>query len=95
MHLTELLKRLKKIKVKLETTTHIEESGQTVYLLVAVLPEFPFGRNKNRWYPLIVSAGQTFIEPEEIDALLRHLWHGSSSEFRDTLDKADPPDTIN
>ena len=95
MLLTELLRRLKRIKVKLETTTLIEESGQTVYLFVMKLPEFPFGPNKNRWYPLITDPGQTFIEPEEIDALLRHLWLGSSSEFLDILDRPDSADTVN
>lgn len=49
-------------------------SGQTFYIFTSSLPAFPFGHNKQAWYPLAVDQAQTFIPREEIEALLRHFW---------------------
>jgi hypothetical protein len=39
------------------------------------LPEFPHGGRK-AWYSVTLGKGETEVDQEVIDALLRHCWHG-------------------
>jgi len=59
-------------------------------ILCAPAPEIPFGAHKNLWTTLPLEANQVFVEREEIEAVLRHLWLGSVVFFGDELDEIDP-----
>ncbi len=52
-----------------------EANGFRVIYFTAQLPEVPH-HGRNVWYTLVLSKGQTEISQSEIDALLRHCWHG-------------------
>jgi hypothetical protein len=84
MPLPQLLARLEQHKVTV-AEKRILSDGRTVYILVAQLPSFPFGDRKHTWYSLIVEQSQTEIPRDEIEALLRHLWHAELVDFFDDL----------
>jgi hypothetical protein len=65
-------------------------------MLVARLPEFPFGKEKTVWYPLALEPGQTFVDREEIRAILARFWHSGTDFFGDDLEpEAENPPTVN
>jgi hypothetical protein len=78
--LEDLLSKLSNISVSINK---IAMGSQTLYLLHCKLPEFPFGGREHVWYPLLVSDGQESIDREEVDAMLRHLWHSEQEFFPD------------
>lgn len=86
MNLKDLIARLTAIDgVQIAEEQH-QPDGTIIYIFCATLPTFPFGHQKHVWYPLVVKPGETEIPKSEVEAILRRLWHGSSSEFfRETL----------
>ena len=88
MKLSDLLSKLEQIDVQL-AERRVLHNGRTVYILTARLPALPFGVGDRAvaWYPLIVDAGQNVVPREEVEALLRHLWHAEVDFFGDN-----PPD---
>lgn len=75
MKIDLLLRHLKAIDSVSITQTKSLKDGCTIYTISTLLPEFPFGKDKHAWYPLVVEDGQTDIPTAEIEAMLRHLWH--------------------
>jgi hypothetical protein len=53
----------------------LQADGSLIVYFTTQLPTFPFG-GRHVWYPLILRQGQTEVSQSEIDALLRHCWHG-------------------
>jgi hypothetical protein len=86
MNITELLERLKAapVNARIAETRKLED-GTMIYLLVAHLPEFPFGREKFVWYPLAMEPGQTLVDRDEIRAILARFWHSGVDFFGDDL----------
>lgn len=81
MKLTDLLARLSKVKgVSIAERIALPDGTETI-MIVADLPEFPFGVGKKVSYPLVISPGQTDVPRSEIDALLRRVWHLSLDWF--------------
>jgi hypothetical protein len=77
VNLQELLSKLASIGVAIR---EIDLGAQKLCLLTCKLPEFPFGGREHAWYPLILKNGQDTVDREEVEAILRHLWH-SEQEF--------------
>jgi hypothetical protein len=88
MDLQELIKRLTAIKGVTLAETREGDDGRRTYIFTATLPEFPFGKGKNSWYPLVLPKGQDSISRNEVEAILRHLWHGEQNFFEVTADAA-------
>lgn len=82
MPVNRLLAKLAKIRVNVAETRTLPD-GRTIYVLVAELPAFPFGRQQRVWYPLIIEPQQTDVPREEVEAILRHLWHAEMDFFSD------------
>jgi len=53
---------------------------------------FPFCEREWAWYPLIVKDGQTELDREKVEALLRHVWHSVMPFFLDDLEEELTPD---
>ena len=83
MRLTELLARLQRIKGVQVAERRIQADGSTIYMIVADLPEYPFGKDKRAWYPLVVAENVDSVPQAEIEAILRRFWHGSAEFFKD------------
>ena len=90
MHITELLRRLKAppVSARVAETRKLED-GTTIYIVVARLPDYPFGREKYVWYPITIDPTQNeIIDRDEIRAMLAHFWHSGLDFF---ADDAGPP----
>lgn len=53
----------------------LQPDGSRVLIFTTQLPQFPFA-GRHVWYTLVLSPGQEDVSESEIDALLRHCWHG-------------------
>jgi hypothetical protein len=82
MKLDQLLSRLEKHKITLAEDKHLPD-GTRVLTFVTHLPTYPFGEGRHTWYSLPLSPGQQEVSKKEVDALLRHLWHGELDFFED------------
>lgn len=60
--------------ITLAETRQLKHEKKTVYLYTSQLP-FPYAGG-HAWAPLTIDDGQTEVEVEEIEALLRHLVQG-------------------
>lgn len=78
MLVEELLSRLKKHKIDIEDRKLPD--GTRLLICVTHLPSFPFGR-KNVWHVLPLSPNQIEVAQQEVDSLLRHLWHAELDFF--------------
>jgi len=74
MRLEDLITWLTSKGITVAEKREITSAKKTVYIFTAKLPEFPFGPNKWRWFPITVDQGQNEIPREEIEAMLRHFW---------------------
>jgi hypothetical protein len=90
MHINELLKRLEEHKIYVEQERRFHD-GRRVLIFRSQLPDFPH-RGQKVWATLPLEPDQTNVEREEIEAVLRHLWHGSTLFFGDELEKELAPD---
>lgn len=90
MDLTKLLERLKERGISVAEERKLPD-GTVIYLLRATLPPFPFG-HQEVWYSLVIEPNQITVEREEIDALLRHLWHGAMDIFDSDLPSKKRPE---
>jgi hypothetical protein len=91
MNLDTLLARLKDHKIYVAEERKFSEQGKVAIIFRCPAPEIPFGGHKELWATLTIEIGQTEVDREEIEALLRHLWFGSLSFFgdEDDLDEED------
>jgi hypothetical protein len=93
MNFNTLLERLKKHGIRISEVREFED-GRRIYLLVSKLP-FPFS-GKEEWYALKRKPGQNRVDVEEIEALLRHLWHAELDFFAKEADALGQlPGTVN
>lgn len=80
MNIRNLLAKLAEIGVE---SVEARVGEHTVYVLSCKLPEFPFGGREWAWYTLIMESGQTEVDRDEVEAILRHLWHAEQDFFGD------------
>ncbi len=85
MNRAELLHKLSEFKIYITEERRLHD-GTTVLIFRSHLPEIPHGR-QHVWATLTLEPGQEFIEREEIEPILRHLWHGSALFFGDELER--------
>jgi len=83
--LLELLSRLHEIGVRADEID-LGPDRPRLFMLWCRLPAFPFGDREVVWYPLLVKPGETEIDRDKVDALLRHLWHSSTPFFGDEIE---------
>ena len=81
MNVKELLSRLASIGVH-DREIPLGQNG-ILHLLSCKLPPFPFGGREHAWYPLLLKNGQETVDREEVEAILRHLWHSELDFFPD------------
>lgn len=81
----ELLRKLSEFRIYVVEERRLHD-GTTILILLSHLPEFPHGR-QHAWATLTIEPGQDFIEREEIEPILRHLWNGSALFFGDELER--------
>jgi len=74
MNIQKLLSWLAKHDINPVEDT-LQPDGSRVLVFSTQLPRFPFG-DRHVWYPLTIDADQTEVSESEIEALLRHCWHG-------------------
>ena len=79
MNLEELLARLKGIDVNLEEERRLAD-GTRILILTSFLSFFPLMPH-HRWYTLVVSSEQQEVAEVEVEAILRHFWHGELDWF--------------
>jgi len=89
MPVEELLSRLRSHKIEVEERRLPD--GTRLLLCVTHLPIFPFGR-RNVWHVLALSPGQTDVAKQEVDSLLRHLWHAELDFFEKNNPFEDDPE---
>lgn len=53
----------------------LKADGSRVITFVTELPDFPHA-GRRAWYSLPINKDQTDVSESEIQALLRHCWHG-------------------
>lgn len=74
MNIEKLLARLKN-EASVVVGEKRERDGTITYILESHVSFFPMGP-RHLWYALVVEPGQQRVEQEEINAILRHFWHG-------------------
>lgn len=89
MNLETLLARLKDYRIYVAEERKFPDEGKISYNFRCPAPSPPFAGHTELWATLTIDIGQTEIDREEIDALLRHLWFGSVSFFGDEDDESD------
>ena len=72
---SELLAKLTQLRGVRIAEQKILEDGRSIHVIEAVVPDFPFGKDRRVWYALVVSPNQTTVPQSEIEAILRRLWH--------------------
>jgi hypothetical protein len=80
MNLEELLARLKGIDVKLDEDRRLSD-GTRILILTCLLGFFPLAPH-HRWYTLVISPNQQDVPQYEVEAILRHFWHGELDWFK-------------
>jgi hypothetical protein len=91
MNITEVLQRLKSHRIDVGRDT-LQPDGTRIIIVGCALPEFPFGKNRFRYYTLTLSPGQTDVALEEREAMRRRLYHATTDIFGD--DAAEWPDLV-
>jgi hypothetical protein len=89
MNINLLLERLKELEIYVQEKREYPD-GIRAFIFRAKLPKFPFG-DQETWYTLILESGQDVVQREEIAALLRHFWHGSTLFFGDEINEVGHP----
>ena len=75
MNIARLLARLKNEASVFVAEERKLSDGTIVYILGTHVSFFPLAP-RHIWYALVCEPGKDRIEAEEIEALLRHFWHG-------------------
>ena len=92
VELQTLLSKLSDNGVRVqEFTSSRRVTGTKLYLLSWQIDPFPFCEREWAWYPLIIKDGQTEIDRETADAVLRHVWHSVMPFFDDELQEQIKP----
>ena len=74
LEIGKLLRWLKKHNIEL-VEDRLQADGSRVLMFSTELPGLPFG-DRHVWCPLVIKPGQFDVSHAEIEALLRHCWHG-------------------
>lgn len=86
MKITEVLQRLKQHGVDVGSDT-TEADGTRVIIVGCALPDFPYGKNRFRYYTLVLSLGQDDVALEERDSMRRRLYHATTDIFGDDAEE--------
>jgi hypothetical protein len=89
MSISSLLARLKNDASIVVSEERKLPDGTVIYILEAPVTFYPHAPH-HLWYNLVVANGQTRVEKEEIEAILRHFWH-AEIDIDTWVD--DPPNT--
>jgi hypothetical protein len=82
MLIAKLIPWLNKHKINLVEDT-LQPDNSRVLIFTTDLPKFPFGEDRHVWATLVVDPGQESVSESEVEALLRHCWHGELEIPRD------------
>ena len=74
MNIEKLIAWLRKHAINVVDDTR-QADGSRVLIFTTELPKFPFG-DRHVWCTLVIDPGQPDVSQSEIDALIRHCWHG-------------------
>jgi hypothetical protein len=74
MNVATLLARLKSDAGIFVAEKRDLSDGTVIYILSCHISFYPHTPQRI-WYTLVCDPGQTYVEVEEIEAMLRHFWH--------------------